>query len=54
MTALQVRCPDCGKRLFDLEPTARPAFKLLIVCRCKQRVRVEMHEDFESPLLARA
>jgi hypothetical protein len=34
--------PDCGKRLFDLELQKGSRFRLLIVCRCRQRFRIEL------------
>ena len=37
-----IRCPDCGKRLFDLKQAEGSSFSLLIVCRCRQRFRVEL------------
>jgi hypothetical protein len=40
MDTAQVRC-DCGKRLLDIEHVKGERFRLLIVCRCKQRLRVE-------------
>jgi hypothetical protein len=42
MDTAQVRCPDCGKRLLDIEHVKGERFRLLIVCRCKQRLRVEL------------
>jgi hypothetical protein len=35
-----VRCPDCGKRLFDVGEAQDSYFRIVIVCRCKQRFRV--------------
>lgn len=52
----QVRCPDCHKRLFDFEEIEGVRFRLLIVCRCRNRYRVELpNPDGTSlPLLVRA
>jgi hypothetical protein len=53
-----VRCPDCRKRLFDLELQESSSFRLLIVCRCRQRFRIELPNpatgNSKSPLLVRA
>jgi hypothetical protein len=38
----QVRCPDCRKRLLDIEHVEGERFRLLIVCRCRQRFRIEL------------
>jgi hypothetical protein len=55
---LQVRCPDCRKRLFDVEHIDGARFRLLIVCRCKQRFRIELPNpetgDRNLPALVRA
>jgi len=55
---MQVRCPECGKRLFDIEKEKDSRFTLLIVCRCRQRFRVKlpnpMTGDTNLPALARA
>jgi uncharacterized protein YbaR (Trm112 family) len=52
----EIRCPDCRKRLFDLEQTEDARFKLVIVCRCRKRFRVELPNpsDDNLPLLVRA
>jgi hypothetical protein len=42
MDTAQVRCPECGKRLLDIEHVEGERFRLLIVCRCKQRLRIEL------------
>jgi hypothetical protein len=56
MAAKQIRCPECGKRLFDLEDLEGSRFKLLIVCRCRLRLSVELPNQGSdtSPLLVRA
>jgi uncharacterized protein YbaR (Trm112 family) len=52
----EIRCPDCRKRLFDLDQTEDARFKLVIVCRCRKRFRVELPNpsDDNLPLLVRA
>jgi hypothetical protein len=54
----EIRCPDCRKRLFDLELAADSRFALLIVCRCKKKFRVEFPNpdtgDKFLPMLVRA
>jgi len=54
--ALQVRCPDCRKRLFDLAEKTGTAFCLVIACRCRNRYRVELPnpDGTNLPLLVRA
>ena len=42
--ARQIRCPDCHKRLFDLEPKDGMIFSLVIACRCDFEARFTGHE----------
>jgi hypothetical protein len=53
---MQIRCPSCEKRLFDLEQQENARFALFIVCRCRQTLRIEMPNPNrgKSPLIVRA
>jgi hypothetical protein len=43
-----VRCPECGKRLFDVEEPQPAYFMIVIVCRYQPRLRIVLPSNLMS------